>query len=60
MSDVQFDEPEFRRPVADTKRSLLATLVIRTGLASDDAGAQKVLLTVLILVVLAIIAVWTF
>jgi len=41
------------------KYSWLANLVIKTGLAADDAGAQKVLLVVLIITIAAIIAVWT-
>lgn len=37
------------------KRSWLTNLVISTGLAEDDAGAQKVLVGILVVIVIAIV-----
>mgnify|MGYP001572131742 CR=1 FL=1 len=62
MNNIQFDEePQYARPTSGSERqSWLSGLVIKTGLAKDNAGAQKVLLVVLVLVVLATIMVlWT-
>jgi len=58
MTDIQFQEPQYGTPLAGPKRSWLTGLVIKTGLATDDAGAQKVLLIVLILTIIATVLVW--
>ncbi len=56
MADIQYNESEFARPnPIAVKRSWLAGLVIKFGLAKDDAGAQKALIVVLIVVVIAIV-----
>ena len=55
MADLQFQEPQYGTPLAALKRSWLTSLVISTGLAKDDAGAQKVLLIVLVLAIIGII-----
>ncbi|MHB8660611.1 MAG: hypothetical protein ACYC75_01555 [Minisyncoccota bacterium] len=59
MENLQFNEDsQYVRPAFNSeKRSWLANLVIKARLAKDDAGAQKVLLVVLIFVVLATVAV---
>jgi len=59
MADIQFDEPQYTAPVSAPKASWLTSLVIKTGLATDSAGAQKVLVIVLIVTIVAIILVWT-
>ena len=57
--NIRFDEPEYMRSTALDKPSWLSSLVIKVGLAKDNAGAQKVLLVVLVLVVLAtVIVLW--
>ncbi len=60
MSDIQFEEQEYARPAAYTqsKSSALSRMVISLGLAHDDAGAQKVLLVVLVITVILIGIVW--
>jgi len=60
MSNIQFDEESrYARPLFNSeKRSWLANLVIKTGLAKDSAGAQKVLLVVFMLAVLGTIFIW--
>ena len=55
---IQFEEPEYARSAALEKHSWLAGLVIKTGLAKDDLGAQKVLLIALVLIIVATIAVF--
>jgi hypothetical protein len=58
MADLQFDEPQYARPAAAPGRSSWLTgLVIKSGLAQDEQGAQKVLLIVLGLALLSIVAV---
>jgi len=60
MNNIQFnEEPQYARPVGSEKLSWLANLVIKTGLAKDNASAQKVLLVVLVITIAAIVAVWT-
>lgn len=61
MDNIQFnDESQYARPAFNSdKTSWLAKLVIKTGLAKDNVGAQKVLVVVLIITIAAIIAVWT-
>ena len=59
MADIQFQEPQYGAPLAGPKRSWLTSLVIKTGLATDDASAQKVLLITLVLTIIAIVLVWT-
>lgn len=61
MADIQFDEPSYAPThVVAVRYSWLTNLVIRTGLASDEAGAQKMLLVVLIVAVIATIGVLWF
>ncbi len=56
MADIQFEEPVYAKsPESVKKPSQLSGLLIKTGLAKDDAGAQKVLLMVLVVVVILII-----
>ncbi len=57
MADLQFNEEQYMTPATAQKPSLIAGLVIRLGLAQDEAGAQKALVVVLVVVVIAIIAV---
>ena len=58
MANIQFQEPQYgSQSSSGSKRSWLAGLVIKAGLASDDKGAQKVLVIVLVLVVIATILV---
>lgn len=60
MANIQFQEPQYARPGGmGPRRSWLASLVIKLGLAKDDAGAQKALLVILAVVFVAIILVWT-
>ncbi len=57
MADLQFEEEQYEVPAAVARKpSWLSGLVIRTGLAQDEAGAQKVLLIVLALTIVAILA----
>lgn len=60
MADIQFQDPQYGPPAAGSgpRRSWLTNLVLKTGLATDDAGAQKVLLITLVIVIVAIIAIW--
>ena len=60
MDTVQFnEEPKYARQDFDSEKpSWLANMVIRTGLAKNNAGAQKVLLVVFLLAVLATILIW--
>lgn len=44
MTEIQFNEPLPVAPVRTERQTLLSALVIKTGLAKDLAGAQKVLL----------------
>lgn len=56
MADIQFQESQYGgRPPLGPKRSWLTNLVISTGLAEDDAGAQKVLVGILVVIVIAIV-----
>jgi len=56
MADIQFNEPLYARPIAGRNRlPWLTGLVIRSGLARDEQGAQKVLLIVLVLAVAGIV-----
>ena len=57
MADIQFEEPRYAQS-SPPKISWLTGLVIKTGLARDDAGAQKALLVVLILTIIAIVLIW--
>lgn len=59
MADVQFQNQQFTPQGAGPRRSYLTNLVIKTGLAQDDAGAQKVLLIILGVVIVAVILIWT-
>lgn len=57
MADIQFQEPQYGSPqVAGVKRSWLTGLVLKTGLAKDEAGAQRVLLIILVLAVIGTMA----
>ncbi len=58
MADIQFDEPQYAASVSAPKESWLSSLVIRTGLATDSASAQKVLIIVLVVTIVATILVW--
>ncbi|HEY4522762.1 MAG TPA: hypothetical protein VJK73_00105 [Candidatus Paceibacterota bacterium] len=58
MADIQFEEPRYAQS-SPPKISWLTGLVIKTGLATDDAGAQKVLFIVLLLTIIATVLVWT-
>ncbi|MHB8710669.1 MAG: hypothetical protein ACYC6X_03960 [Minisyncoccota bacterium] len=59
MDNIQFSEDSQARPAFNSdKTSWLANLAIKAGLAKDNAGAQKVLVGVLVFVVLATILVW--
>ena len=57
--DVQFNENQdiAPRPVTTREATGLMKLVISMGLAKDEAGAQKVLIGVLVLAVAATIAI---
>ena len=58
MANISFHEPQYgSKPSSGPKRSWLTNLVIKAGLAKDDAGAQKVLIIILIVVVIAIVVV---
>ena len=58
MTDIQFNEPEYTsRPAPAPKRSYLSNLVIKSGLARDDAGAQKALLVIFCIVVALIVGI---
>lgn len=59
MADLQFQDPQYGPPVAPRKVSWVTSLVIKAGLAADEASAQKALLIILVIVILAIIAIWT-
>jgi hypothetical protein len=61
MDNIRFEEDsQYGRSVSNLeKRSWLSGLIIKIGFAKDNAGAQKVLLIVLVITIAAIIAVWT-
>lgn len=57
MADIQFQEPQYTRSASYEKGPVgISGLVIRFGLAKDEAAAQKVLLIVLGVCVIAIFA----
>ena len=61
MANLQFEEEQYELPAAVAQKpSWLSGLVIRTGLAQDEAGAQRVLLVALALIIVAIVAVNLF
>ncbi len=63
MSDVTFDEPEYavRSAASQPKRqSLLTRLTISTGLATDEASAQRVLLIGAVIIAALAIAVYLY
>jgi hypothetical protein len=62
MSNVTFEEPEYNRNATSRpqKISFLTDLTIKTGLAKDEAGAQRVMLIVTVVVVLLAVAVYVF
>ncbi|HEY4521479.1 MAG TPA: hypothetical protein VJL57_03725 [Candidatus Paceibacterota bacterium] len=62
MADVQYQEPQYGgRPRSFApKRGWLTKFVIKTGLAKDDAGAQKVLLILGIVMIVIAVGVWKF
>jgi hypothetical protein len=57
MADIQFEEPQYRVKASE-KPSWLARLVMSTGLAKDEAGIRKALLGILLIVIIAILAIW--
>ncbi len=60
-SQIRFDEPtEYGRPQQVGKSSAITRLVISTGLASDERGAQKVILIILVLVAVGTILIFIF
>jgi hypothetical protein len=61
MSDIQFQEPQYTRSASyDKGPSGVVGLVLRFGLAKDEAGAQKILLIILGLCILVMGIVWVF
>lgn len=60
--DVSFNEPSYERGRTPTqkKASFLSRLVIKCGLASDEQGAQRVMLILLIVVLVLLAAVLVF
>lgn len=62
--DVQFNEPQYSsaKPASPKKASglSLSSLIIKAGLAKDAAGANKVLIIVLVLALAGIAAIWAF
>jgi len=60
MTEIQFDEPQFesRRPLMQKARLGLTGLVIRLGLANDEAGANKFQLALIIICVLVMLYIW--
>ncbi|MDP2593922.1 MAG: hypothetical protein Q8P36_01100 [bacterium] len=59
MANIQFQEPQYGQSTSRQRYSWLTGLVIKTGLAKDDAGAQKVLIGVLVLTIIATVLIWT-
>ncbi len=58
MANIQFQEPQYgSNSPSGPRRSWLTNLVIKLGLAKDDAGAQKALIGVLVVVIIAIIVI---
>ena len=58
-NNIQFDEPEYAQSAAHQKGpSGLTGLMIKLKLAKSEAGAQKVLLIVIVACILVMIAVW--
>ncbi|HEY0010606.1 MAG TPA: hypothetical protein VGB97_01675 [Candidatus Paceibacterota bacterium] len=54
MDDVSFNESEYaRREAHPSSKSGLSSLVIRTGIVKTEAAAQKVLLAVAVLAIVA-------
>lgn len=57
MSEVEFHEPAYGSPAPATrKESALSRLVMKLGLASDEKGAQRVLLVVALAAIAAAVA----
>lgn len=61
MPNIQFEEPRYTQS-ASTERGPggVSGMVIRYGLARDEAGAQKVMLAILALCVVLIFILWTY
>ena len=59
MVDIQFDEQQFEQPrAAAGKPSWLSGLVIKSGLAKDEASAQRALLIILVLAIILIVVIF--
>lgn len=57
---VSFDEePQYQAPVS-SKKGGLSSLVIRLGLATDEQGAQKMLLAIAVIGVILSVAILFF
>lgn len=53
MANVSFNEPQYGARTARSTRSYLGSLVIRSGLAKTQAGAQTILLLIAVLLSVA-------
>ncbi|PIR83480.1 hypothetical protein COU19_00045 [Candidatus Kaiserbacteria bacterium CG10_big_fil_rev_8_21_14_0_10_56_12] len=59
MDDIKFEEASYIQPLTSQSGPKgLSGLVIRSGFAKDEKGAQKVLITVFVLCILALIYIW--
>ena len=59
--DVKFSEPAYARTSPPAARSgFISRLVIRTGFTKDEKGAQKILLVVFVVAILATLLIFAF
>ncbi|OGG88043.1 hypothetical protein A2592_03780 [Candidatus Kaiserbacteria bacterium RIFOXYD1_FULL_42_15] len=58
--DVQFNDEnsQIKNPNSRVKTGFISTFLIRTGLVSDENGAQKIMLGIIILSLITFIYLW--
>lgn len=60
MADISFNEPQYRSSLRPERGSFLTKLAIRTGLAKDEAGAQRALLIAAIVIAALAVGVYLY
>lgn len=59
MDPIQYnDEPQFAQAQASRRQSLLVRMVLATGLASTESGAQYVLLAIAVIAAALAVAIY--
>lgn len=60
MADISFNEPQYKNASRPGRGSFLSSLAIKSGLAKDEQGAQRVLLVAAILIAAFAVGVYVF